>query len=80
MPFDVKRFEAHGSFYGEILSKLEPDSNQLLEIIFILRIQEGYRNKLNDAPRKKTAREYRTLYRPLILCCNKSVAGKKKGY
>lgn len=77
MPFDVKQFEAHGSFYRDILSKLEPDSIQLLEIIFILGIQEGYGNKLNDVIRKKTATEYRTLYRPLILCCNKSVTGEK---
>lgn len=40
MPFDVKQFEAHGTFYATILSKLEPESNLLLEMINILWIHE----------------------------------------
>lgn len=53
MLFDVKQFEARGTFHGAILSKLEPESNQLLELITILEIYKGKENEMNDATRKQ---------------------------
>ena len=72
MSFDVKRFEAPGTFHETILSKLEPESNQLLEIISMIVIHEGRKPSYMIPQERKQPQNMRRLYRTMdtiaIMC------------